>query len=187
MVTTVPSTPRRNGSPVSDPDDARPWQNPFDPDEVVGPAGDSPEGPSELPDLGDRMARHAEDAVEHARTTFGVELDGTRDSIELLEMIGYTIHRLLAEEGEQLSDPEFDTLCTIYGGYLGEVIRKTLGGDWEYDLLAQPGSALISLRLEQGRVFPPMKWARRIEKGNDEDLRVFFEKIANAGKPPRSE
>ena len=63
-------------------------------------------------------------------------------------------------------------------------MRTTLGGTWEYDLLAQPGAALISLRLEQGRVFPPMKWARRIEKGSDEDLRVFFHKVANAGKPP---
>ena len=142
------------------------------------PAGDA------MPELNPKMKQHAEEAVEHARTTFGAELDGSRDSIELLETIAYSIERLLGEEGETLEPAEFDILCTIYGAYLGEVIRKTLGGTWVYDLEVAPGSAVIALKLSHGRIFPPMKWARRLEKGVDEDLRVFVTRVENRGELP---
>ncbi len=169
-------------------------QNPFDPDYVPPGKAQPPAAPEtsarpdakDLPKLGDSMAEYAADAITHARDTFGAELDGSRDSIVVLEMIGHSVHRLI-EGGDELSDAEFDLLCKIYGGYLGEVMRTTLGGTWEYDLLAAPGSAVISLKLENGRVFPPMKWARRIEKGTEEDLRVFFDRIEGVGKPPSPE
>lgn len=175
--------------------DAPEHQNPFDPDYV--PPGQTPPAaqPSDaaganaggeagaLPDLAKLMAQCADDAITHARESFGAELDRSRDSIVVLEMIGHTIHHLL-EEGDELTDAEFDQICKLYGGYLGEVMRRILGGVWEYDLEAAPGQAVISLKLASGRVFPPMKWARRIEKGTSEDIRVFFDKVENAGKPP---
>ena len=137
-----------------------------------------------LPELNPKMKQHAEEAVEHARTTFGAELDGTRESIELLETIAYSIERLLGEEGETLAPDEFEILCTIYGAYLGEVVRKSLGGTWVYDLEVAPGSAVIALKLSHGRIFPPMKWARRLEQGEAEDLRVFVARVENRGKLP---
>ena len=125
------------------------------------------------------MAEHASDAVEHARATFGVELDTSPESVGWLEAIATAIHQLLATE-EQLSDDEFDVLCKIYGGYLGEVIRTAHGGEWEYEFESAPGVAVISLRHAKGRIFPPMKWARRIERGAEEDLLAFYRKISAA-------
>ncbi len=149
------------------------------PDELERATPPEVEGPESLPDLEKQMERHAADAVTHARTTFGVELDLSPVSVGALEAIAQAVYQLL-QDGDELSDAEFDLLCKIYGGHLGEIIRENIGGVWEYDLETMPGVAVISLGLAHGRIFPPMKWARRIERGSEEDLRSYYEKINSA-------
>lgn len=137
------------------------------------PPAESPAGPPERPaDITHTMMKHAEDAIAHAQSTFGVELDRSPGSIALLEAVAHTIHKLI-EDGDELSEAEYDVLCKIYGGYLGEVLRAELGGKWLLDTEVSPGVGVIALRFSAGRIYPPMKWSRRLEKGVEEDLVAF--------------
>lgn len=82
-------------------------------------------------ELDELMQDSARNAVITTRDEFGVELDGSPDSIKLVdEVILKWINRY---RDQALEDKAVFTLCNIYGAYVGEVFKSTVGGNWAYD------------------------------------------------------
>jgi hypothetical protein len=127
------------------------------------------------------MAAYAMDAVDHAKTACGVNLDYSAESIRNVEAVLERLHsemprgflaRLL---GRAPSDETIWTMCKMYGGYIGEVVRRTGGGEWVLDTEIAPGERVIALRKGEGRMFPPSKVQKRLTNGSQDNVWSYFQ------------
>ena len=85
------------------------------------------------------MEKLANQAVNAARDKFGVALDFTENSLHPLEQLMQTAHAVYQERytksienGNSVNIPIENTV-KVWGSYYGEVIRRSLGGDWIVD------------------------------------------------------
>jgi hypothetical protein len=131
---------------------------------------------TEFPDLGAMMEGYALAAAEQARKEFRRELDFSSDSIDILDEI-----LVLVGEAPEL---DLDFEVRLWGGYLGEVLRRRYAGTWE--MTQYPGGAVAvpAVDVRGSRLFPLLKVYRRLTTGEEEDLRTFYSMVTERlGKP----
>jgi hypothetical protein len=119
------------------------------------------------------MQSCAAEAVHTARERFGFALDYSDGSIESLETILANISASL-----NMSDAEtVEQAVKLWGGYLGEVVRRGCGGEW--DLIQYPGqaAAVPTLVIAGSQLYPLMKVYRRLTMGEPENVWKFYEQI----------
>jgi hypothetical protein len=82
-----------------------------------------------------QMQKLADNAVTAARDKFGLDLDFSEDSLQQLETIlGQVDERYKQAPGDGSSpNIPIENTVRIWGSYLGEVMRRSLGGDWIVD------------------------------------------------------
>ncbi len=118
-------------------------------------------------DLDRIMTAHAAEAVEHAKERFGFDLDYSPESIVQVE-------RALAEVANDI-----EWLCRMYGGYIGEVLRRQQGGEWSLDDDLPDGERVVGLTLTNGtRLFPPSKVAKRLHRGEGDSIAFYFKVVS---------
>jgi hypothetical protein len=115
------------------------------------------------PTVADMMAAYAQDAVDHAKASAGVTLDYSPDSVRHVEDV-------LEKAYEDVA-----TLCKMYGGYIGEVVRRAGGGEWVIDTQIAPGQEVLSLRKGDAAVFPPAKVHKRLTNGAEDNVWFYFQ------------
>jgi hypothetical protein len=113
------------------------------------------------PSINEVMEAYAADAEADARRR-GLTLDYSEPSLEHVDRILETI----SPDGalNPRSDAEKDELWTLskmYGGYVGQVVIKQMGGQWELQDLHNGGARVV---LNSGglRAFPTEKVYRRL-------------------------
>lgn len=127
------------------------------------------------PSLNDTMEAYAADAVDYAATCHQTELDFSPNSIDAIEKIAGRLHDDLPrgfwgkifKHGP--TDFEFNTICKVLGGYVGEVIRREHGGDWglhEGNIGLQFGPELWA--------FPVQKVHKRLKNGPEDNITSFY-------------
>jgi hypothetical protein len=129
-----------------------------------------------FPDLASMMDGYARAASQRARTEFNQKLDFTSESIDRLDEI-----LVLVGESPEL-DLEFEV--RLWGGYVGEVLRRRYEGVWE--MTQYPGglASVPSVEVRGSRLFPLTKVFRRLTEGDEEDLRSFYNMVTGRlGKP----
>ncbi len=122
------------------------------------------------------MEGYAEAAVEHARQEYNQPLDFSSESIDVLDEI-------LVLVGET-PDHDLDFEVRLWGGYLGEVLRRRYAGSWE--MTSYPGgtAAVPAVEVRGSRLFPLIKVYRRLTVGDEEDLRGFYTMVTERlGRP----
>ena len=82
------------------------------------------------------MTRRAADAVAHASEVMGKQLDRSIASLEIVDEILGRFHRdlptgMLKWLGAGPSNEDVGAVCEMYGGYVGETIRREIGGEWQ--------------------------------------------------------
>ena len=77
------------------------------------------------------MADSAQSAIETTMEEFGVTLDSSDKSVELIDDV--ILSWLGKYKDQALEENAVFTICNIYGAYLGEIFRKKVGGNWSYD------------------------------------------------------
>jgi hypothetical protein len=97
--------------------------------------------------IADVMRAYAADALSYARRRFDVTLDYSERSLEDVDRIlaDYTKSGPLVPD--DLTDAEREDLwilCKMMGGYVGEVIIRNIGGDWQTRDL---GEGAVSIKL----------------------------------------
>ena len=106
-----------------------------------------------------------------SRKFFVVELDYSVASLDKFEDLFAQWHYALPGG----SKPEnVDKLVRVWGAYLGEMIRRTLGGEW----VTLPGER-TALRLRSGDIFPHDAIRRRLAKESSETLPAYYVALAN--------
>jgi hypothetical protein len=107
-----------------------------------------PGGPGEPESSGaevapEEIAELAASCIDYVRTSVGVELDLTLDTLSVLD------HYVVAVRADVAVRPELQELLTrAVGAYFGEVIRRTYGGFWR-----MPSADVHEWRLCQRQVF----------------------------------
>ena len=114
------------------------------------------------------MAAYSEEAICAARVDHRRHLDMSESSIECLDAI---------LDGQAPTDLDFQT--RVWGSYLGEVIRRRFGGEWEFTQYPGGITAVPTLLIGGSRLYPLMKVYRRLTMGEGESLSAFYRLISS--------
>jgi hypothetical protein len=112
------------------------------------------------------MEGYARAAADLAELEYKQKLDFSSESIDALDEILVSV-----SESPEL---ELDFEVRLWGGYLGEVLRRRYAGSWE--MTTYPGGTVTvpAVEVRGSRLFPLMKIYRRLTMGDEEDLRSFY-------------
>src|SRR5437016_1246452 len=117
------------------------------------------------------MQAFAEQAVRLGRE-FKINLDYSEGSLEEVE-------RLLARFHDELTSAnagsKLEEMARIWGGYLGEVVRRRFGGEWSIESYPGGDFLIVALNVGGSRLFPSMKVHKRLSDGAGENLWSFYQ------------
>jgi hypothetical protein len=127
------------------------------------------------PKLAEDMEANAQSAVELAKTRFQVALDYRPESIQELEKLCDRVQYAMpdAESKETLG-----LLTRLWGSYLGEVIRRRLGGEWI--IWTDKHGKTMALRVGEATVFPHNKVKKRLERGTDHNIWNYYQSVMSS-------
>jgi hypothetical protein len=132
------------------------------------------------PTVTDMMVAYAQDAVDHAQANTGVALDYSVDSVKHVEEILEQLHASLPRGlfgklfGKGPTPETIDTIAKMYGGYVGEVLRRAAGGEWSFDDEIVPGQKAICLSKGDARIWPTIKVHKRIANGSEDNVWFYL-------------
>ena len=105
---------------------------------------------------------------------FKVHLDYSENSLEEVE-------RLMARFGDDLTSGnaagKIDEMAKIWGGYLGEVVRRRFGGEWSNEKYPAGDFLIVTLNVNGARLFPSMKVHKRLTEGSNENIWSFYQTV----------
>ena len=117
------------------------------------------------PKLAEDMEANARNAVELAKARFQVALDYRPESVQELE-------KLFDRVRYAMPDPEsketLGLLTRLWGSYLGEVIRRKLGGEWI--IWTDKHGKTMALQVGEATVFPHNKVKKRLAEAEKEGI-----------------
>lgn len=135
------------------------------------------------------MEAYALDAVDHARLKFDIDLDFSTKSIKQVEEILGRLHKGLPRGITRVfrrppSEEVLDTICKMYGGYIGEVYRRNFGGTWDLltNAMGQKGQVIAFSSSQGDQFFPPSKVWKRLIDGAGDDVSFYFQVLAQRAK-----
>jgi len=134
--------------------------------------------------IGEMMESFAAEAISVAAREYKIELDYGADSLQQIESILAMVyersqHGMFADLAAKPSgDQDLERNCKLWGGYLGEVVRRRWGGEWT--LAPYPGwhSLVPSIEVNGSRLFPLMKIHRRLTQGSAESVWNFYQMLS---------
>ncbi len=113
-------------------------------------------------------------AVQNARIKWAESLDFTADSLDAVERMLGKMHNLakFAAPGAGPSEEQISAAATLWGVYIGEVIRRHYGGQW-----SMGDDSVLALAVGETQAFPIAKARKRIVDGPTENVRYYFSSI----------
>ncbi len=103
---------------------------------------------------------------------FNSTLDFSETSIREVEGI---LARLAREMPSQKpSTEDVGELCKIWGCYLGEVVRRRFGGEWNIETYPGKEFATLTLNVGGSKLFPSIKVHRRLTEGESDNIWAFY-------------
>jgi hypothetical protein len=113
------------------------------------------------------MADSAQNAVVTTKEEFNLELDGSAESIQLVDDV--ILSWIDKYKDLALEDNAVFTICNLYGAYVGEIFRHKVGGSWRYDI-SDPDSPHVLLDYAgKSYAFPGICYQRLV---NDSQVSV---------------
>jgi hypothetical protein len=112
-------------------------------------------------------------AIKTGKLQFGESLDFSSESLEQVERIMSALHKQVTEGApdRKLSDDHITELSTLWGIYVGEVIRRYYGGQWSL------ADGVPDLVLGGRNASPLAKVRKRIVDGPMDNLKYYFTSI----------
>jgi hypothetical protein len=111
-------------------------------------------------------------AVQTAKLKFDESLDFSSESLEQVERIMSRLHKQATEPGaDKLTEQQIGELATLWGIYVGEVVRRYYGGQWSLI------DGVPDLTLGGKNAAPIAKVRKRITSGPMDNLKYYFTSI----------
>jgi hypothetical protein len=131
------------------------------------------------------MAAYAQDAIEAARANYQIDLDFSDESVKQVEEVLARVYsavrrgwfRNLFRTG--LNADQLDTICKMFGGYIGEVIRRKHGGFWSVIDSPTGEGKVICLERGDDKIFPPARVYKRLTNGAEDDVWFYFQVVTS--------
>ncbi len=124
-------------------------------------------------------------ARQHAQHVYSTELDFSQRSIADVDLILGRLSEMIPRSRlqklfrKQPAPQQIAGIALMYGIYLGEVLRRKLGGEWRMNAIE--GTKAVALRLPAGAtVYPASETYRRLLNPAETDLQDFFQKVCEA-------
>ena len=124
---------------------------------------------------------YAKDAVTFAKKQYGIALDWTDGSMQLVDNILEDLHKSYAVSTPRPSEEKVMAIAKGFGSYIGEVFRKNHGAQWGVVTLGD--QSMPGLKAKTGVVFWP--WARawkRIIEGPENNIVQYYQFNVSGGK-----
>lgn len=118
-----------------------------------------------------QVVEAAEAAISHAKEYHSVDLDYSPDTVRKVE----EILAALLQGSTKLSDDEINNAATMYGGYIGEVMRRKWGGKWYWECNIAPGARVLALQIGYNKLFPVNKVQKRLIQGSGDDVWFYYQ------------
>jgi len=132
-----------------------------------------------MADVNDMMAAYAEDAVDYAKQ-LKKSLDYSEESIRQVEDICTMLYSAIPKSffGKLIKkSPSEETIIQMskmLGGYIGEVMKKHYGGNWDIeDLMNQSNTILINIG--ELKTFPVGKVYKRLKNGEEDNVYHYYQ------------
>ena len=122
------------------------------------------------------LPKLAEAHRKMSKSNFGVELDYSAESLALLD-------KIIDEHFPKKQAPAMDTTLLTFGAYVGETIRRLLGGEWE-----ETDNHELALNKVGGiaQLFPMNKTRKRFENGIEDSLADFYVAVRHIIEKPQA-
>jgi hypothetical protein len=133
----------------------------------------------ETGDIGALMQGYAEDAVRSARQ-HKIILDYSERSLDDVERLLSELHEEMHSgfsSSSQTEEQRLDEMSRVWGGYLGEVVRRRFGGEWTIEKYPAGDYLIVTLNVNGAKLFPAMKVHKRLTDGADENLILFYRNV----------
>ena len=117
----------------------------------------------------DMMQMYAVDAVTLA-SRLGNELNYSEDSLAIVEEILAMYHKSLTDE---VTEDQIGLMSLTWGGYVGEVMRRQLGGEWIME------KEMVKLVIKNTEYFPTGVTYLRIKEGPEQSITDYYASIKN--------
>lgn len=132
---------------------------------------------AEIP-ISEIMDAYSQDAVDFARERFKINLDFSENSLEQVESMLSDMHTalprgLFAKLRNRPSDNQIWDMAKMWGGYIGEVIRRCWGGEWRTSTPIDPG-IVITLHVLGHDIYPPAKAHKRMINGPEDNIWHYY-------------
>jgi len=132
------------------------------------------------------IQEHAQAAVHYARDVAHRELDYSEASLQTVELILEKYHcelprgRFMRLLKRGPSEQEIEQMTRMFGSYLGEVIRRHLGGEWEPEHPLMP--EIPGMVVGGTMIAPWAKAYKRIVDGPGANLLFYYKVLSNQVK-----
>jgi hypothetical protein len=134
------------------------------------------------PTIASMMNEFAHNAVGFAQDQYQINLDYSDESIQAVEKILDILHQELPrnESGEISEEASVqdtvDAICNMFGGYVGEVIRRQYGGEWKVETIMSD-QPMVCLQVGGNYISPPAKVYKRLATGSGDDLWFYYQVV----------
>jgi hypothetical protein len=128
-----------------------------------------------MTDVSSIMQGLAVNAITVAKDKFNVSLDYSENSLQQLEVLLQQAHEDYKQAASSVNFPSspIENTVRVWGGYLGEVIRRSLGGEW---IIYQKD---VFLQLDTQRLDTLGQVRSRIMTGAQYNVQDYFKKLSN--------
>lgn len=128
-------------------------------------------------ELAELMLDCSTNAIKTTADEFNTELDGSEQSIELVDDI--ILCWLDKYKSQALESDAVFTICNIYGAYVGEIFRNKLGGEWNYDE-SNPDAPYVVLNYANNNyAFAGVCYQRLVNDSQVSIKRYYEEAVSN--------
>jgi len=127
----------------------------------------------------DMMEAYALDAVDFGKK-FEENLDFSRESIERVERICTILFNAIPKNfftkliRRNPTDEQKLQISKLFGGYIGEVMRKNFGGSWDIKNPFNQGNTVL-LTIGEMEMSPVAKVYKRLTNGPEDNVWHYFQ------------
>jgi hypothetical protein len=119
-------------------------------------------------------------AVERARSSYGITLDYTPDSVKQVETLLATKYDL--QKTHPMTEQEIADAAHLWGAYIGEVIKRTHPAHWVRDSSVAGKDALPIVYEDKSGESYPCAWVyHRLKKGEEDNVWIKFHFLTQPG------
>lgn len=126
------------------------------------------------------MASLSAQAVDRARSGYGVTLDYSPDSVKEVEKLLATKFEL--QKTHPMTEDELADAAHLWGSYIGEVIKRMHAAHWTRDSAAMGKDTLPIVFNDTGEESYPCAWVyHRLKNGEEDNVWTKFQFVTQPG------